>query len=77
MIYVIHLIVDEHSIMETFIFHVAPVVVVAIVNVKVDAVTDRACSRYTIKEIQMPYYKFMHSKTVRNFGCARFTLYKT
>ena len=42
--------------METFIFHVAPVVVVAIVNVKVEAVSDRPCSRYTInkKKVQLP-----------------------
>ena len=55
-IYVTHLILDEHSIMETFIFHVAPVVVVAIVNVKVEAVADRPCSRYTInkKKVQLP-----------------------
>ena len=47
---------DEHSIMETLIFHVAPVVVVAIVNVKVEAVADRPCSRYTInkKKVQLP-----------------------
>ena len=36
--------------METFIFQVAPVVVAAIVNVKVEAVADRPCSRYTIKK---------------------------
>ena len=48
--YVTHLIEDEHSIMETLIFQVAPVVVVAIVNVKVEAVADRPCSRYTIKK---------------------------
>ena len=42
-----HLDVDEHSIWETLMFQVATVVVVPIVNANVEAVADRACSKYT------------------------------
>ena len=43
-----HLDLEEHSIWETFMFQVATVVVVPIVNANVEAVADRACSTYTV-----------------------------
>ena len=43
-----HLDLEEHSIWETFMFQVATVVVVPIVNANVEAVDDRAFSTYTV-----------------------------